>query len=67
MRRRERLQRPVTISEGTNRIVGNDPEVIRREAFAALDGPPQRGRVPELWDGHAAVRIVDAIEEVSRT
>jgi UDP-N-acetylglucosamine 2-epimerase (non-hydrolysing) len=63
---RHNTERPVTVSEGTNRIVGNDPEVIKREAFAALDNPPSSGRVPELWDGHAAVRIVDAIEEASR-
>ena len=63
---RHNTERPVTVSEGTNRLVGNDTEVIRREAFAALDHPPQRLRVPELWDGHAAVRIVDAIEEASR-
>ena len=63
---RHNTERPVTVSEGTNRIVGNDPDVIRREAFAALANPPQRGRVPELWDGHAAIRIVDAIEEASR-
>ena len=63
---RHNTERPVTVSEGTNRVVGNDPAVIRREAFAALDSPPPRGRVPELWDGHAAARIVDAIEEASR-
>ena len=63
---RRNTERPVTVSEGTNRLVGNDTEVIRREAFAALDHPSPRGRVPELWDGHAAVRIVDAIEEASR-
>jgi UDP-N-acetylglucosamine 2-epimerase (non-hydrolysing) len=63
---RHNTERPVTVSEGTNRVVGNDAEVIRREAFAALDNPPPRGRVPELWDGHAAARIVDAIEEASR-
>src|SRR5689334_13164500 len=63
---RHNTERPVTVSEGTNCVVGNDTEVIRREAFAALDNPPPRGRVPELWDGHAATRIVDAIEEASR-
>ena len=63
---RHNTERPVTVSEGTNRVVGNDPEVIRREALAALDNPPPRGRVPELWDGRAAARIVDAIEEASR-
>jgi UDP-N-acetylglucosamine 2-epimerase (non-hydrolysing) len=59
---RQNTERPVTVTEGTNRIVGNDPEVIRREAMAALDQHQKRGRVPELWDGHAAIRIVDAIE-----
>ncbi|HJQ22535.1 MAG TPA: UDP-N-acetylglucosamine 2-epimerase (non-hydrolyzing) [Blastocatellia bacterium] len=63
---RHNTERPVTVSEGTNRIVGNDPQVIQSEAFAALASPPPRGRVPELWDGDAAARIVDAIEEASR-
>jgi UDP-N-acetylglucosamine 2-epimerase (non-hydrolysing) len=60
---RANTERPVTVSEGTNRLVGNDPSLIESEAFAALDGPARRGRVPELWDGRAARRIVDAIEE----
>ena|SRR2546423_31893 len=63
---RHNTERPVTVSEGTNRLVGNDPQIIRREAFAVLDQQPPRGRVPELWDGHAAARIVDAIEAASR-
>lgn len=63
---RQNTERPITISEGTNRIVGNDPEVIKREAMAALDKEAASSRVPELWDGRAAPRIVDAIEEASR-
>ena len=62
---RHNTERPVTVSEGTNRIVGNDPEVIKREAIMALEQPAAPRRVPELWDGHAALRIVDAIEEAS--
>jgi len=62
---RHNTERPVTVTEGTNRIVGNDPSTIKREAFAALDYPVRAGRVPELWDGQAARRIVDAIEEAS--
>ena len=62
---RQDTERPITVTEGTNRVVGNDPEVIRREAVAALDQPVRPTRLPELWDGHAAVRIVDAIEEAS--
>ena len=62
---RQNTERPITVAEGTNRIVGNDPEVIKREALAALARPAPEARAPELWDGHAAVRIVDAIEEAS--
>ena len=37
---RRNTERPVTVSEGTNRLVGNDTEVIRREAFAAVRTKP---------------------------
>jgi UDP-N-acetylglucosamine 2-epimerase (non-hydrolysing) len=63
---RPNTERPITVTEGTNRVVGNDPETIKREAIAALDSRARAGRIPELWDGHAASRIVDAIEEKSR-
>jgi UDP-N-acetylglucosamine 2-epimerase (non-hydrolysing) len=63
---RHNTERPITVTEGTNRIVGNDPEVIRREALLALEGKAAPARVPELWDGRAAGRIVDAIERASR-
>jgi UDP-N-acetylglucosamine 2-epimerase (non-hydrolysing) len=62
---RQNTERPITVTEGTNRLVGNDPTVIKREALNALDNPPTAGRVPDLWDGQAAKRIVDAIEEAS--
>jgi UDP-N-acetylglucosamine 2-epimerase (non-hydrolysing) len=64
---RRNTERPVTVSEGTNLVVGNDPEVIKREAIMALEQPAKSKRVPELWDGHAAIRIVDAIEEASES
>jgi UDP-N-acetylglucosamine 2-epimerase (non-hydrolysing) len=60
---RENTERPITVTEGTNRVIGNDPERIKREAMDALDHPAQMVRVPEFWDGNAARRIVDAIEE----
>jgi UDP-N-acetylglucosamine 2-epimerase (non-hydrolysing) len=63
---RHNTERPVTVTEGTNRIVGNDPEVIKREAIMALEQAARPNRVPELWDGRAATRIVDAIEEASK-
>ncbi|MBL8132707.1 MAG: UDP-N-acetylglucosamine 2-epimerase (non-hydrolyzing) [Anaerolineae bacterium] len=53
-------ERPVTLTEGTNRLVAPRRDVIVESARAVLNDPP-RGRIPELWDGHAAVRIVDGL------
>jgi UDP-N-acetylglucosamine 2-epimerase (non-hydrolysing) len=63
---RENTERPVTVTMGTNKIVGTNTERITRAAFAALDEqrPSQtNARVPPLWDGHTAERILDAIQE----
>ncbi len=62
---RHNTERPVTVTEGTNRVVGNDPEVIKREALLAMEQETVSGRLPEFWDGQAARRIVDAIERAS--
>jgi UDP-N-acetylglucosamine 2-epimerase (non-hydrolysing) len=62
---RKNTERPITVTEGTNRVVGSDPNTIVREAIAALERPAGEHRVPELWDGRTAPRIVDAIEDVS--
>lgn len=57
---RENTERPVTVEVGSNVLVGTDASRIAAEATRALtDG--RRGRVPELWDGQAADRIVAAI------
>lgn len=59
---RENTERPITIEEGTNRLVGCAPTKIKETARAILRGELQlAGRVPELWDGRAAERIVDAL------
>jgi UDP-N-acetylglucosamine 2-epimerase (non-hydrolysing) len=62
---RNNTERPITVTHGTNRIVGSDPEVIERQAFAALRARVEWQGAPELWDGKTAARIVDAIEEAS--
>ena len=54
---RENTERPITVEQGTNTMVGRDIEAIRREAAGILAGRGKQGRVPELWDGHAAERI----------
>jgi UDP-N-acetylglucosamine 2-epimerase (non-hydrolysing) len=58
---RESTERPVTVTSGTNRVVGSDTERIVEEALAILEGPPAPSRIPELWDGQAGVRIVDRL------
>ena len=55
---RENTERPITIEQGTNTLVGRDPQAILRAVDEILAGGGKRGRVPELWDGHAAERIV---------
>jgi UDP-N-acetylglucosamine 2-epimerase (non-hydrolysing) len=61
---RTNTERPITITHGTNRLVGTDPERIVEEARSAMEvGDEPRGRVPPLWDGRAAVRIADVLEE----
>ena len=55
---RENTERPITVEEGTNELVGTDPESIVGAARRVLGGGGKRGRRPELWDGRAAERIV---------
>ena len=54
---RENTERPITVHEGTNMMVGRDVQAIRGGVADILAGRGKRGRVPELWDGHAAERI----------
>jgi len=54
---RESTERPVTVTLGTNAVVGTDPNRILAAARRALNGDWPRGILPEGWDGHAAERI----------
>jgi UDP-N-acetylglucosamine 2-epimerase (non-hydrolysing) len=58
---RDNTERPVTVSSGSNRLVGTDPDKIRQSAMQVLSGEWKRGQIPELWDGHAAERIVQIV------
>jgi UDP-N-acetylglucosamine 2-epimerase (non-hydrolysing) len=62
---RENTERPITVEQGTNTIAGNDPGRIIAAANRALDNPPNKSALhtPELWDGHTADRILDALIE----
>jgi UDP-N-acetylglucosamine 2-epimerase (non-hydrolysing) len=61
---RENTERPITISEGTNFLVGTNPEVIVRAARDAIAGRSKKGRIPPLRDGRAAKRIVEMLLRV---
>ena len=54
---RENTERPITVLQGTNTLVGRDPGAIARAVGEVLSGQGKRGRVPELWDGRSAERI----------
>ena len=54
---RENTERPITVEQGTNTMVGRDENVIRIQSSEILAGRGKSGRTPELWDGHAAERI----------
>ncbi|MFI5496977.1 non-hydrolyzing UDP-N-acetylglucosamine 2-epimerase [Actinoplanes sp. NPDC051859] len=57
---RDSTERPITLTEGTNILVGRDPERIVATAARVLADPPAK-RSPALWDGHAGARIADAL------
>ena len=58
---RNNTERPITVSEGTNTLAGTDPVRIRDEVKKLLAGETKRGRVPALWDGHAAERVAQIL------
>jgi len=55
---RENTERPETIDEGTNTLVGNDTQRIIEESFKILKGQGKRGTYPKLWDGQASEKII---------
>ena len=58
---RENTERPITVTAGTNTVVGTDPVRIRAAFNDILATGGKRGRIPDLWDGRAAERIATTI------
>jgi UDP-N-acetylglucosamine 2-epimerase (non-hydrolysing) len=61
---RENTERPVTITAGTNHLVGLDPEAILKEVDALLENGHKDFALPPLWDGKASQRIVRVLESM---
>jgi UDP-N-acetylglucosamine 2-epimerase (non-hydrolysing) len=62
---RENTERPVTITHGTNSLVGVSPEKIVKEAMRVLESPQPVSSPPPLWDGRASQRIVSVLRAQS--
>ena len=58
---RTTTERPVTVSVGSNVLVGEDVARLKDETVRVLNGQGKKGGIPPLWDGHAAERIADVV------
>ncbi len=60
---RDNTERPITLTMGTNRLAGTTRERIVSAAHDAFSGEVPTGSQPPLWDGSAAVRVADVVEQ----
>jgi UDP-N-acetylglucosamine 2-epimerase (non-hydrolysing) len=60
---RDNTERPVTVDIGTNHLAGTDPEKILEISLSVLNGNKKEGKIPELWDGKTAQRIMEIIHK----
>jgi UDP-N-acetylglucosamine 2-epimerase (non-hydrolysing) len=58
---RDNTERPITVSLGTNTLVGQDRKKLNSELSNVLAGKAKTGVIPPLWDGHAGERIAEIL------
>jgi UDP-N-acetylglucosamine 2-epimerase (non-hydrolysing) len=61
---RNSTERPVTVTLGTNIIVGQDSKRLSYELSKIVEGKAKQGAIPPLWDGHAGERIADVLHSL---
>lgn len=61
---RDNTERPETCTVGTNELIGTNPEAIKPALDKLFAGEWKKGAIPELWDGHAAERIIAILAEL---
>jgi UDP-N-acetylglucosamine 2-epimerase (non-hydrolysing) len=61
---RNNTERPVTVTLGTNVIVGQERDKLSFELAKIIAGKAKKGTIPPLWDGHAGERIADVLQTV---
>jgi UDP-N-acetylglucosamine 2-epimerase (non-hydrolysing) len=64
---RDNTERPITITSGTNTLLGLDPAAIARIPEALAQRPAKSPNPPPLWDGHASERIADVVTREGRS
>lgn len=58
---RDNTERPETITEGTNELIGTDPKLIGPALNTLFSGNWKKGKIPHLWDGNTSKRIVEQL------
>ena len=61
---RDNTERPETCTVGTNELIGTKPEAIKPALDKLFAGEWKKGAIPELWDGHAAERIIKILSDL---
>lgn len=61
---RDNTERPETVTEGTNELIGTNPEAIKPALKKLFDGKWKLGTIPKMWDGKTAERIVEILNSL---
>ena len=63
---RDNTERPETVTQGTNELIGTDPQAVKPALKKLMSGSWKKGSVPEMWDGKTSGRIVGIIRDLAK-